>query len=45
VTGPTFFAEALARLIREFDEAVALAMELPAAGALVHEAPDHYGLR
>jgi len=34
-----------ARLIREFDEAVALAMEFPGAAALVHEAPVAYGLR
>jgi hypothetical protein len=63
VTGPRFFAEALAeyehavvyyekreeglgaRLIQEFDEAVALALEYPEAFATVQEAPALYGLR
>jgi plasmid stabilization system protein ParE len=63
VTGPKFFAEALAeyedavvfyekreeglgaRLIREFDEAVALALEFPGAFAIVEGAPAVYELR
>jgi hypothetical protein len=34
-----------ARLIQEFDEAVALALEYPEAFAIVHEAPAAFGLR
>jgi len=63
VTGPRFFAEALAeyedavvyyekreeglgaRLIQEFDEAVAVALEYPEAFASVPEAPVVFGLR
>jgi hypothetical protein len=63
VTGPRFFAEALAeyedavvyyekrdqglgaRLIHEFDEAVALALEFPEAFATIQEAPVALGLR
>jgi hypothetical protein len=63
VTGPRFFAEALAeyedavvyyemreeglgaRLIQEFDEAVALALEFPGAFAIVEGAPPVYELR
>jgi toxin ParE1/3/4 len=33
------------RLVREFDLAVALAMEFPDAGAVVHDAPARFGLR
>jgi toxin ParE1/3/4 len=35
----------VARLIREFDEAVALAIEFPALAPAIHEAPASYGLR
>jgi hypothetical protein len=63
VTGPKFFAEALAeyedavvyyekrkeglgaRLIQEFDEAIALALEYPEAFATVPGAPLEFGLR
>jgi plasmid stabilization system protein ParE len=63
VTGPKFFAEALAeyedavvyyekreeglgaRLIQEFDEAVALALEYAGAFPAIEEAPAIYGLR
>jgi hypothetical protein len=63
VTGPKFFAEALAeyedavgyyekreeglgaRLIQEFDEAVAHALEYPEAFATVPEAPVDFGFR
>jgi hypothetical protein len=63
VTGPRFFAEALAeyedavvyyekreeglgaRLIQEFDEAVALALEYPGTFPAMQEAPAIYGLR
>jgi plasmid stabilization system protein ParE len=63
VTGPKFFAEALAeyedavvyyekreeglgaRLVQEFDEAVAVALEYPEAFATVQEVPVAFGLR